>query len=484
MTLSPTLRHDVVTFALKKSEVIHPECKRHKEQRCGLFCEQCDFPVCQECILSGAHENHKVPQISEIHSSRKELIKRDSEEFKTNIAPVFKSIISELEEMLSHVVQKHGERQKLITEFKDRCHALVDRVIDRYLRESQKMETEDKESLQTLKSEFEVLQSYIQATIDENHSILSCNEFSKFTSYTSRIGRFRYIPKRFQLTVPPFKPGELTEQFLCQLLGDIPSTIKTDIPKQVLLSIQEQTSTGNEPKKKLMNEPEVLRRLQTSFQKTFRVHCIPGTDQFYVSGNSGIIKRMNSEGTQLEIIKTKSGFQPSDFTVTKEGHLAYTDWTIDIQKDGNIECLIILQGWIPRGICGTSTDELLVSMVSDKGQSKLVRYADSTVSQEIQYSEAGKPLYSDPGFITENKNGDIVVSDCDTQTVVVVNKEGKFKFAYDGTIRTKKPFNPRGVTTDIMCHILIADRDNHVIHVIDQNGQFLRYIDNCIWRNS
>jgi hypothetical protein len=114
---------------------------------------------------------------------------------------------------------------------------------------------------------------------------------------------------------------------------------------------------------------------------------------------------------------------------------------------------------------------------SDFKRSKVVRYSGSTVTQEIQYRDTGEPLYSIPDFITENKNLDIVVSD--RKRVVVVNREGKFRFSYGGNTRTEKSFNPRGVTTDSMCHILIADYDDHAIHIIDQNGLFLQYIDNC-----
>jgi hypothetical protein len=481
MTSSPTQRHDVVTFALKKSEAISPECERHEEQKCEMLCEQCDSPVCMKCILSGAHENHKVPQISEIHSYRKELINRDTEELEISIAPVLKSVLSELEEMMPNVVQMHGERQNTIAESRGRCHALVDSVFNTYLSQSQQMETEDKESLQTLTSKFEELQSSVRSTINENHFIIASNDFSKFTNYASGIERFRIIPKRFQLTVPPFKPGELTEQCLFQLLGIIPSTIKTDI----LLGVQEQTSTGNQPKKRLMNKPEVILSLETNLNQTLRTHCIPNTDQFYVSGDIKIIKRMNTEGAPLEITTTP-GLYPPALTVTNEGHLVHTDWvnkTINIQKNGKIEPLIRLQDWRPWAICSTSTDDLLVTMMADSNnRNKVVRYSGSTVAQEIQHSDTGESLYSGPHFITENKNLDIVVSDFKTKTVVVVNREGKFRFSYDGSIRAKKPFTPRGVTTDSMCHILIADPDNHVIHIIDHNGQFLQFVENIILR--
>lgn len=312
ITWNPTIRHDVITFECKKSEIIPLDCKRHKKQKCERFCEQCDTPVCLKCLVSGSHENHQVPQISEIQSSRQKLIKRDTHELESNIAPVFQSILFELEEMSSSIIQNHGERQKMFREFGNKCHTLVDIVINKYLSESKKIETEDKDLVQILNSEFVKLQSSVQSTIYENRYILVSNYLSNFTSYASRNETFRIIPSRFKLTVPPFDPTKLTEELLCQFIGDIPTTLKTIIPGHVLPIVQNLKSIGYEPKKKLLEKSKLVIAFHVGFDKTYGVHCTSNTDEFYGRDNSEIIKRINSEGTLLEEIPTKTSTNRSD----------------------------------------------------------------------------------------------------------------------------------------------------------------------------
>lgn len=87
-----------------------------------------------------------------------------------------------------------------------------------------------------------------------------------------------------------------------------------------------------------------------------------------------------------------------DISETQSQDLVYTDSddrSINIVRNAQIQPLIKLQGWIPTGLCCTSSGDLLVTMVSDnKQQSKVVRYAGSTDKQSIQWDDQGLDLYS------------------------------------------------------------------------------------------
>ncbi|XP_056022958.1 uncharacterized protein LOC130055190 [Ostrea edulis] len=252
-------------------------------------------------------------------------------------------------------------------------------------------------------------------------------------------------------------------------------------------TIKSAEAVSSPPVKPLLDEPRVTAAIDTGYRYLYSVSCL-SEDQVWTRGENKTMKLLNLQSKLLTSIQTKSGDGPRDIAVTRDGDLVYTDYddnTINLIKNKQIQTVITLQGWRPLRVCCTAGNDLLVTMVSDdRKQSKVVRYSGSTEKQSIQFDDQGRPLYSrgyiitiNTKYLSENKNLDICVADWDASAVVVVNQSGKLRFRYTGhPSNTKQSFYPFCITTDSQSHILTANLNNNRIHILDQDGQFLRYI--------
>ena len=75
--------------------------------------------------------------------------------------------------------------------------------------------------------------------------------------------------------------------------------------------------------------------------------------------------------------------------------------------------------------------------------------------------------------ITVNINGDIIISDALKQTVIFVNKLGKFSVYYDDC----DLFFPTGICTEALGHILVWDTKTDTMHLFAQDWEFLGTFD-------
>ncbi|XP_062572392.1 E3 ubiquitin-protein ligase TRIM71-like [Saccostrea cucullata] len=480
-------KHDIVKFKLRKTTPKYPGCTFHAKERCEMYCNHCDIPVCINCIASDQHKGHTFLKILQVLDERKNKIMKDLTELNETIYPTYQDIASDVQNRMSKLQKKYGDLSTAITKHGEDWHREIDKLVQKLKAEVDEMKNTHLQTLQKDLDEINKTMSDIKDEIDSNDVIVNENDISKLFSVTYDLSRYRNLPEKIVPSLPKFTPGRIGEE-LGKLFGTLSSSsLTSDKHGYSMKTIQKSPEAGSSPPvKQLLDQPETVTTIDTGYDEyLLNVACL-SDKKIWTCGNGNTMKLFSiNQGSRLKSIRTKSGYAPYDIAVTKSGDLVYTDYidsTVNIVKNEKIEEVIRLQNWKPMGVCSTSSGDLLVIMVSDDDkQTKVVRYSGSTEKQTIQFDDKGKPLYSSGHYnryITENRNLDICVSDEEARAVVVVNQAGKLRFRYTGHTPAPKnqPFSPRGITTDSQSHILTADYNNDCVHIIDQDGQFLRYI--------
>ncbi|XP_062572382.1 uncharacterized protein LOC134234348 [Saccostrea cucullata] len=483
-------KHEIVSFKLRKSTPLYPGCKHHSKERCEMYCNQCDIPVCVYCITSDQHQGHKILSLMQVCEEKKEKIFKERNELNETIYPTYQDIASAVQNRMSQLEKEYRDLSTAITKHGEDWHREIDKLVRKLKAEVDEMKNTQ---LQTLQKHLDEINKTMSDIKDENDSIektIDTNDLLNLFSITCNVDKYRNLPQKIVLSLPKFTSGKIQE--ISKLFGTLsPSSLSSDKHGYSMKTTQISPEAGSSPPvKQLLDEPETVTTMYTGYDRyLYNVACL-SEEEIWTSGEDKAMKLYSiNQKSLLKSITTKSGNISWDIAVTKSGDLVYTDnrdRTVNIVKNEKIEEVIRLQNWRPRGVCSTSSGDLLVIMYSDDDkQTKVVRYSGSTEKQTIQFDDKSKhkPLYSSSPtykYITENRNLDICVSDWDAKAVVVVNQAGKLRFRYTGHTPApkNKPFYLLGITTDSQSHILTADCDNECVHIIDQDGQFLRYI-NC-----
>ncbi|XP_056019883.1 uncharacterized protein LOC125669324 [Ostrea edulis] len=479
--------HNVVPFIKHiKSTSNYPKCPKHAEKHCEMFCEKCAIPVCSTCVTSGEHEGHKFSDVLKKISSKTESLQKDLEELETRIHPRYEEMASDVQTEKAELETKYGKLTTAADQQGELLHREITAIVNKRKSDIAEMKNKHLAALNKNTDEITNRITELRQIIQDLKKILDSNDVSLTSSYKSRNSEFRTLPSKVRVTLPSFSPQKINKDQLNEMFGSLPPlSINTEHGD----TMKSAEAVSSPPVKPLLDEPRITATIDTGYGRyeLRSVSCL-SEDQVWTRGDNKTMMLLNLQSELLTSIKTKSGNTPRDIAVTRDGDLVYTDYhdkTVNLIKNKQIQTVITLQGWIPfrqgwrpLNVCCTAANNLLVTMESDdETQSKVVRYSGSKEKQSIQFDDQGRPLYSSGyyKYLSENRNLDICVADCDARAVVVVNQSGKLRFRYTGhPSNTKQPFDPVGITTDSQSHILTADNDR--IHILDQDGQFLRYI--------
>ncbi|XP_062614236.1 E3 ubiquitin-protein ligase TRIM36-like [Saccostrea cucullata] len=457
-------KHRVVPYTERFSTPKIPKCPKHSKN-CELYCEQCDIPVCSTCISSGKHIGHYLSDVLQSVGSKTEDIEKELKELETKIHPQYEEITSRIKTKKEDLEIHYSNLATAVTKQGEDWHREINIIVNKQKSDIDEMKTKHLAALNKQENEVKHITAEVNQCIIDLKKILESNDISLAYGYKSRNAELRCLPPDLNVTLPSFSPYPINTEQLHKIFGSLSALSITTEEHGYTMEAPEAVSCT--PAKPLLDEPELITTIDTGY-KPLRSSALLRDEEIWTCGDDKLIKLYNLKGKLLKSIKTKSGKKPHDITVTRSGDLFFVDKnarTVNIVKNKQINEVFRLQGWVPNSICSSSSGDLLVTMYSDEEQSKVVRYYGSTEKQTIQFDSEGKPLYSSGKYISENRNLDICVADNGASAVVV------------------GLFAPYGITTDSQSQILIADYYNYCIHILDQDGQFLRYIDNCDLQN-
>ncbi|XP_052678134.1 uncharacterized protein LOC128159119 [Crassostrea angulata] len=426
----------------------------------------------------------------------KEDIRLDKQELENFIYHKYQEIASIIR-LKKNAFDKNSK--KLATEIENHgevWHREIDDILQIFKSELEKIDSKHLDVLNKEEDKIRRTLSEITQSIYDLKKLLDSNDVSLVYAYKSRNAEFRRLPPKLTVSLPRFTPQRINKEQLYKQFGSLSAlSIKKEKHGYTSKSLDSPSSPPDRPRP-LIAVPRIITQINTEYRYSpsknhnplHSVSCLSDED-IWLSGSDNIMRLYHLRGKLVKSVQTMSGNDPWDIAVTLSGDLVYTDVnerTVNKVKNTQIETVIGLWGWKPRNVCSTSSHGLLVVMDSDIDmQTKVVCYSGSTFTeqQSFQYDDKGQPLYSSGGdikYISENRNLDICVSDYRADAVVVVNRAGKLRFTYTGPpSTTKRSFSPHGIATDSQGRILTADFNNHSIHILDQDGQFLRCIEKC-----
>ncbi|XP_056007514.1 uncharacterized protein LOC130050808 [Ostrea edulis] len=443
-----TIYHDVVIYREKFKYVpLRETCVRHPNRKYKMFCDQCNYSVCKRCT---DHRTHALVDLRTAYQTKRqqhrEIIDNIRSETLYNCRVLLAGIQTDIKTCPPQICHRQSQMSTKAQRLKDLIDTVVYDVKTRY-----KGLLIDRIQQQKRKMNRQLvhLQNY------EDRYEQSANRVVQFLLFikTSRVPQIKNSPS--------------------QLLSVITEIQMTTRKRQV--GIDECVKVTSTP---VLHTSVCV----TGVSRVLHISCVI-SDRVWVSNYNNIILTDTTGDVIHRVTNITLGIT-GKHTVNNSGELIYIDSVRNINKlstDNQTVTTLLQRPSLCYPVCvycSPSTGDLMVGVrITDTKTGKVTRYNSSGQHiLTIEHDNAGHTLYNGPRYITENKNGDIIVSDWINVNrggaVVVTERGGRHRFSYTGP-PSGSSLAPLGICTDALSNILVCDNKTHTVQMIDKDGHFL-----------
>lgn len=447
-------------------------CELHPKQIFQMFCKDCQVLVCFDCI-SGPHKNHTFIKISEVLDSKRKELAKHVEESKQKIYCFTESMKS------VHKNQKEYSDQinKLIGDIKEnnkRLKGEIDRITDEIIQQLQKKQKKDQHELKKIEEKISEnlsnLKEYVKKSDKKLRARNDIGMFKFVSKMKQKLEQYEQFTKPDKLHPPSFIAGITDWKMLKVLIG----------------YFEDENEINYEP---VQSPPSIDVQIVSTFTPRIDLVAAVNNNRAWITlghdvRQTDVLELVTANGHVLRCLKVDLQPRISDMAVTPAGDLLVSVYceefirrlTNDSDKFVNLKTDPLLCKII--GLSVTSIGEILVTAY-DGLNCKIVKLsASGKILQNIQFNKDGPPMLISPKHVRQNSNnGDICVLKDDNE-VVVVNKTGDVKFSYTGPLnqKTVNKVHFTNVETDRHGNILVCDKGNSTIHLVDKEGNFIQYL--------
>ena len=541
-----TLHHNVTIYRQKYNHPLKKEtCFSHRKCYYSKYCKTCEVPVCDscskhsprripllDCFLPTETSGHKCIDIKSAYQKRLKQYQQPIFNIRSYIIYNCSALLAGIYTDISYFSETcHNEIDHRSTDIAEHCEkpilreSLLLNIISEAIKEGPSLSSRlntavciENKIRPTKISEWqygmekkgqklnEIIDTLTGMPVDGTEFKESClKQMIKMVEYIARIRNYedkyeqnasRSVQFLRFLKTAPFPQIQDTPYLSHHKIV----LLHPEINMRNLIQLLVKDEIHQRGKRQERNDPLFKLMPSPVLQKSFEVSNVKAIDHMscvtpyrvWVSNDYGkkiILKDTTTNKTLYRL--TDSCLQKGgSHTVNSKGELFYIDINYNIKKlcsDMKTKTIFLQREdyeWILLSIyCSPSSGDFLVGKhCARNNKGKVNRFNSSGQLIQTILKEC---FYSYPHYVTENKNGDVVVSDRGKYSVIVTGHGGSHRFTY----KTNSPkaeafFNnfcyydmltpPYGICTDPLLNILVCVDKN--VHIIDKDGHFLSYL--------